>query len=228
MIKILIYSNNKQNIDKIKNFLSNDNFELYSEKLLGNPPDTLKDVKLIIFDVTDIDLKDKDNIKNITKKINQSDITKIIILKPKQKDFLFYQNINFNDFIFYLQIEKELLVRIKSILYRLKITIPKNTIIIDELVLNMDKYQLTINGNPVELTYKEFELLKILIQNQNKVFTRNNLLSVIWSYNFYGGSRTVDVHIRRLRSKIGSPYNQMLKTIRGVGYIFSPPNLTNI
>jgi len=72
------------------------------------------------------------------------------------------------------------------------------------------------------LTFKEYELLKILLENQNKVCSRNKLLSVIWGYDFYGGSRTVDVHMKRLRSKLDTPYNLMLKTIRNVGYMFSP------
>jgi DNA-binding response OmpR family regulator len=81
---------------------------------------------------------------------------------------------------------------------------------------------LAVNGLSIELTFKEYELLKILLENQNKVLSRNKLLSVVWGYDFYGGSRTVDVHMRRLRSKLDAPYNLMLKTVRNVGYMFSP------
>ena len=98
----------------------------------------------------------------------------------------------------------------------------ENCLIFRDLVLNLDKYELSINGEGIELTYKEYELLKLLLENPNKVFSRNNLLSKVWGYDFYGGSRTVDVHMRRLRSKLVAPYIDMLKTVRNVGYMFSP------
>jgi len=71
------------------------------------------------------------------------------------------------------------------------------------------------------LTFKEFEMLKLFMQNENRVFTRMDLLSTVWGYDYYGGSRTVDVHMRKLRAKIPPPYNNMLTTIRNVGYMFS-------
>jgi DNA-binding response OmpR family regulator len=120
------------------------------------------------------------------------------------------------------RLEEELFLRIRFVLASVKILTPKNSLIVDRLVLNLDKYELTVNGLSVELTFKEYELLKILLENQNKVLSRNKLLSVVWGYDFYGGSRTVDVHMRRLRSKLDTPYNLMLKTVRNVGYMFSP------
>ena len=120
------------------------------------------------------------------------------------------------------RLEEELFLRIRLALASVKILTPKNSLVIDQLVLNLDKYELTVNGLSVELTFKEYELLKILLENQNKVLSRNKLLSVVWGYDFYGGSRTVDVHMRRLRSKLDTPYNLMLKTVRNVGYMFSP------
>ncbi len=117
------------------------------------------------------------------------------------------------------RLEEELLLRIRLALAPVKILTPKNSLVVDQLVLNLDKYELTVSGLSVELTFKEYELLKILLENQNKVFSRNKLLSVVWGYDFYGGSRTVDVHMRRLRSKLIS-YNLMLKTVRNVGYMF--------
>jgi DNA-binding response OmpR family regulator len=90
------------------------------------------------------------------------------------------------------------------------------------MVLNLEKYELSVDSRPIVLTYKEFEMFKLLLQNRDRVFTRIDLLSSVWGYDYYGGSRTVDVHMRRLRAKIPPPYNKMLKTIRNVGYMFSP------
>ena len=104
----------------------------------------------------------------------------------------------------------------------MKLIVPADSLVVGDMVLNMEKYELMVDSQVIVLTFKEFEMLKLLMQNKDKVFTRINLLSTVWGYDYYGGSRTVDVHMRRLRAKIPPPYNNMLKTIRNVGYMFSP------
>jgi len=89
-----------------------------------------------------------------------------------------------------------------------------------ELVLNLETYQATIGHRPLDLTYMEYELLKFLAQNPGKVFTREILLSRVWGYEYYGGARTVDVHIRRLRAKLGEEHAGLIQTVRSVGYRF--------
>ena len=74
--------------------------------------------------------------------------------------------------------------------------------------------------SPVRLAYKEFELLKYLSQYPGRVFTRDQLLHEVWGYDYYGGTRTVDVHVRRLRAKLGPDYEQLIGTVRNVGYRF--------
>ncbi len=89
-----------------------------------------------------------------------------------------------------------------------------------ELVLNLETYQATIDSTPLDLTYMEYELLKFLSQNPGRVFTRETLLSRVWGYEYYGGARTVDVHIRRLRAKLGEEHANLIQTVRSVGYRF--------
>ena len=89
-----------------------------------------------------------------------------------------------------------------------------------DLVLNLETYQATIAKRPLDLTYMEYELLKFLAQNPGKVFTREILLSRVWGYEYYGGARTVDVHIRRLRAKLGEEHANLIQTVRSVGYRF--------
>jgi two-component system alkaline phosphatase synthesis response regulator PhoP len=89
-----------------------------------------------------------------------------------------------------------------------------------ELVLNLETYQAAINGQPIDLTYMEYELLKFLVSHPGKVFTRETLLSRVWGYEYYGGARTVDVHIRRLRAKLGEEHAGLIQTVRSVGYRF--------
>ena len=82
-------------------------------------------------------------------------------------------------------------------------------------------YTVTVNHRPLDLTYTEFELLKFLVTHPGRVLTREHLLSEVWGYDYYGGTRTVDVHIRRLRAKLGPEYDSCITTVRNVGYRFS-------
>jgi DNA-binding response OmpR family regulator len=97
------------------------------------------------------------------------------------------------------------------------------TLRLGPLVVNVDTYQVSVAGRLLDLTYKEFELLRFLIQRAGRVFTRSELLSEVWGYNFYGGTRTVDVHVRRLRAKLGPEHEGLIRTVRGVGYLATEP-----
>ncbi|WP_018347575.1 response regulator transcription factor [Longispora albida] len=92
-----------------------------------------------------------------------------------------------------------------------------------ELTIDPDTYAAKVKGQPLDLTYKEFELLKFLAQHPGRVFTRDQLLREVWGYDYFGGTRTVDVHVRRLRAKLGSEYESMIGTVRQVGYKFVTP-----
>jgi DNA-binding response OmpR family regulator len=92
-----------------------------------------------------------------------------------------------------------------------------------ELVIDEATYMARLRGRPLDLTYKEFELLKYLAQHAGRVFTRAQLLQEVWGYDFFGGTRTVDVHVRRLRAKLGTEHEQMIGTVRNVGYKFVQP-----
>lgn len=91
-------------------------------------------------------------------------------------------------------------------------------ITIGELLIDEGTYTARLRGRPLGLTYKEFELLKYLAQHVDRVFTRAQLLQEVWGYDYFGGTRTVDVHIRRLRAKLGPEYESMIGTVRNVGY----------
>jgi DNA-binding response OmpR family regulator len=99
----------------------------------------------------------------------------------------------------------------------------ESTIRLGPLSLNTETYQVVVGGRVLDLTYKEFELLRFLLQRRDRVFTRTELLAEVWGYNFYGGTRTVDVHVRRLRAKLGPEHEALIQTIRGVGYRAAEP-----
>ena len=93
-----------------------------------------------------------------------------------------------------------------------------------EVVIDEDSYTAKIKGRTLDLTFKEFELLKYLAQHPGRVFSRSQLLQEIWGYDYFGGTRTVDVHIRRRRSKLGPEFESVIDTVRNVGYRFSTSN----
>ena len=98
-----------------------------------------------------------------------------------------------------------------------------NTLIHGELMIDCDRYEVTLGGRKVDLTYKEYELLKYLASNPGRVFSREALLRSVWEYDYFGGTRTVDVHIRRLRSKIDDVTHHFIETQWNVGYRFRSP-----
>lgn len=118
---------------------------------------------------------------------------------------------------------KELLARVKAVLRRsdTKESNAEKEIAFPNLTINLSNYELKINGNIVEVPPKELELLYFLASNPNRVFTREQLLEEVWGFDYFGDSRTVDVHIKRLREKLeGVEANWQLKTVWGVGYKF--------
>ena len=115
---------------------------------------------------------------------------------------------------------KELLARIVSVLRRYNINSKVEGEILNHkgITLNLSKHEVLKNNEKIDLTLKEFELLKLLLQYKGKVLSRNYLLDKIWGYEYYGETRTVDVHIRYLRKKIEDDSEKYIETIRGVGY----------
>ena len=95
---------------------------------------------------------------------------------------------------------------------------------IGDLVIDDTTYTARISGRALDLTYKEFELLKFLAQHAGRVFTRSHLVQEVWGYDYFGGSRTVDVHVRRLRAKLGPEHEALIGTVRNVGYKFVRPS----
>lgn len=95
-----------------------------------------------------------------------------------------------------------------------------------DLVIEESSYTARLRGRPLDLTYKEFELLKHLAQHPGRVFTRAQLLQEVWGYDYYGGTRTVDVHVRRLRAKLGPDHEALIGTVRNVGYRLVPERST--
>jgi len=122
----------------------------------------------------------------------------------------------FNDFILYPFRKGELPIRIRRLLN--EDTADQDSIVIGPFRINPKEYSVYLNEEKLDLTYKEFEILRLLAQNRGTVFSRKELLNIIWGMEYIGGTRTVDVHIRRLRGKLGEEFNTVIETVRNVGY----------
>jgi DNA-binding response OmpR family regulator len=115
----------------------------------------------------------------------------------------------------------ELLARLRLLYWRTKRIDSDQAVKVGGLIIDLMNYEVTIDGRPAEVTFKEYELLKFLATHRGRVFTREALLNHVWGYDYYGGTRTIDVHIRRLRAKLGLSYEHLIETVRNVGYRFS-------
>ena len=127
---------------------------------------------------------------------------------------------DFDDFIIGPYGTAEALLRISRILHKHKKATSDEVIAVNGLQLDLVSCEVSVDNRIVDLTFKEFELLKLLATNRGRVFTRDNLLDKIWGYDYFGGDRTVDVHIRRLRSKIEDANHSYIETVRNIGYKF--------
>lgn len=126
----------------------------------------------------------------------------------------------FDDFLLSPFHPRELEARLRHLFYN-ELTAPSSSVVEHAgLRLNLETYQATFGGSPLDLTYMEYELLKYFVQNPGRVFSREVLLSEVWGYEYFGGARTVDVHVRRLRAKLGEEHAHLIETVRSVGYRF--------
>ena len=148
------------------------------------------------------------------------DSLRLAVVRPRGMDELEPSH-QLDDFAVAPLREAELVARVQLLLWRHGRAVGRNTLSAGELVLDVSNYQVFEGGRALTLTFKEFELLRFLMTHTQQVFTRETLLNRVWGYNYYGGSRTVDVHIRRLRSKLEARGRTYLETVRNVGYRFA-------
>ena len=150
----------------------------------------------------------------------------LLLVGPQQLRDLELREDLFDDFCLQPFQLSELDARLKHLFWRVGRGTRPELIEYGPLVLNLETYQAAIGGTPLDLTYMEYELLKFLGSHPGKVFTREVLLSRVWGYEYYGGARTVDVHIRRLRAKLGEEHANLIHTVRSVGYRFGQSRWT--
>lgn len=223
--KVLIVDDEKNIRDLVKYNLEKAGYEIYEAADGQTALEKLnKDIDLVILDLM-LPVIDGLEVCKRIRNNNQLNNTAIIMLtaKDEELDRILGLEIGADDYITKPFSVRELRARIKAVLRRTKKSFAENKkekndlnkYNLGELVLDIQSYEVKQHGKVLNLTPKEFELLRYMVANVNKVLTREILLEKIWGYQYTGDTRTVDVHIRRLRKKIGKEH---IKTIRGLGY----------
>ncbi len=125
-----------------------------------------------------------------------------------------------SDFVVHGATPQECTARVRQLLQDEGSAGQADVITIDGMTLNLATYQVLVAGEPIDFTYLEYALLSFLVRHPGHTFSRDSLLQHVWGFDYYGGSRTVDVHVRRIRAKLGAELAQHLETVRGVGYLW--------
>jgi two-component system, OmpR family, alkaline phosphatase synthesis response regulator PhoP len=224
--KILAVDDEEHIQELIKFNLENSGYKVIC---CGNGTEALKIAKsekpdLVLLDVMLPGIDGYDVCKEIRKDNNISNIPIIMITaKSEELDKILGLELGADDYITKPFSVRELLARVKAVLRRTTIQPMDKSYRFDNIIVDFEKHEVTNDGKRIELTLKEFEVLEILIKNKGRVITRDFLLDKVWGYEYFGETRTVDVHIRHLRQKIEEDDKnpRYIETIRGVGYRFN-------
>jgi two-component system, OmpR family, alkaline phosphatase synthesis response regulator PhoP len=224
--KILAVDDEEHIQELIKFNLENSGYKVIC---CGNGMEALKIAKsekpdLVLLDVMLPGIDGYDVCKEIRKDNNISNIPIIMITaKSEELDKILGLELGADDYITKPFSVRELLARVKAVLRRTTIQPMDKSYRFDNIIVDFEKHDVTKDGKRIELTLKEFEVLEILIKNKGRVITRDFLLDKVWGYEYFGETRTVDVHIRHLRQKIEEDDKnpRYIETIRGVGYRFN-------
>lgn len=167
-----------------------------------------------------VEMSDAEAARNVIQEIKQRKSVPVIALAPKGKLSGIGSSIDIDDFVTMPCDVEELAVRIKRLLGDTVYAEQGELVRCGSLMIDLARCEVTSGGRLIDLTFREYELLKFLASNRGRVFTRDALLDKVWGYDYLGGDRTVDVHIRRLRSKIEDANSSFIDTVRNIGYRF--------
>ncbi|WP_449036767.1 response regulator transcription factor [Phascolarctobacterium sp.] len=226
MKKILIADDNKQITTILSGYAKKEGFEpviaLDGAEALDKYLQYEHEIAVVLLDVM---MPEIDGFE-VCRRLRKESMVPIIMITARGEDYdkIMGLDIGADDYVIKPFSAPEVMARVRAVLRRLGAQEPANvqTLSYANLYINLEKYAVQINGEDVPLTKKEIELLWTLAKNSTKVFSRDNLLDSIWGYDYFGDSRTVDSHIKRLRAKLDKYEHPLweIKTIWGVGYRF--------
>ena len=226
MRKILIADDNKQITTILSSYAKKEGLEpiiaLDGAEALEKFSQQEQEISMVLLDV----MMPKLDGFEVCRRLRQQSMVPIIMITARGEDYdkIMGLDIGADDYVIKPFSASEVMARVRAVLRRIQPQEPasKNSLGVANLFINLDKYQVQIGGEEVPLTKKEIELLWTLAKNSTKVFSRDNLLDSIWGIDYFGDSRTVDSHIKRLRAKLDKYEHEKwdIKTIWGVGYRF--------
>lgn len=218
--RVLVITDRSQQIAKLTLELAQSGFTCiaapYSERTIEQITEQPLTTVLVDMDNT----MAQPELWELPQRIRQKINIPIITLISREIISKFNSNLDIDDFLVKPWEPTELTVRIKRVLRRKNSMGGGDLIKHSDLVIDLTKYQVSLSGRLITLTFREFQLLKFLASNPGSVFSRETLLNKVWGWDYYGGDRTVDVHVRRLRSKIEDKNHSFIETIRSIGYRF--------
>jgi DNA-binding response OmpR family regulator len=220
MFRVLIVADGSEHVKELSLGLAEKGF-LCSIASAGD--DSLKDVGTLSADLVVVAVDGAapgSEMRNLPKRLKESTRMPVVTLLSSKSLDVLDSVVDVDDFVMEPWSTNEVTARVRRILHRKPDEDNKNLISCGDLLIDVAKCEVVFRGMLVDLTFREYELLKFLVSNKGKVFSRDALLDKVWGYDFYGGDRTVDVHIRRLRSKIEDSDHVFIDTLRNIGYRF--------
>ena len=220
MLKALIVTDEKGRVARLGSELAHAgllcSIDSYSEKVIEKVNDQAPDLVFVAIDGA----ATSSEAMSIAQSIKKDSHLPVIALLSREALSRLDSSLAADDFVIEPWDAAEVLARAKRILGKTKDAVELEIIECGELTIDLARYEVYVSDRLIELTFKEYELLRFLACNKGRVFTRETLLNEVWGYDYYGGDRTVDVHIRRLRSKIEDPTHTFIETVRNIGYKF--------
>ena len=219
-LKILVVDDESRMRKLVKDFLTKKNFQVLEA---GNGEEAMdifyeeKDIALIILDV----MMPKMDGWEVCREIRQNSNVPIIMLTARsdERDELLGFDLGVDEYISKPFSPKILVARVEAILRRTGQNNPEDVISAGGIVIDKAAHLATVDGKPMELSFKEFELLTYFLENQGIALSREKILNSVWNYDYFGDARTIDTHVKKLRSKMGDK-GEYIKTVWGMGYKF--------
>ena len=219
-LKILVVDDESRMRKLVKDFLTKKNFQVLEA---GNGEEAMdifyeeKDIALIILDV----MMPKMDGWEVCREIRKNSKVPIIMLTARsdERDELLGFDLGVDEYISKPFSPKILVARVEAILRRTGQNNPEDVISAGGIVIDKAAHLATVDGKPMELSFKEFELLTYFLENQGIALSREKILNSVWNYDYFGDARTIDTHVKKLRSKMGDK-GEYIKTVWGMGYKF--------
>ena len=220
-LKILVVDDENRMRKLLKDFLVKSGYEVLEAEDGEKAVDTflmVKDIVLIILDV----MMPKMDGWEVCREIRKNSKVPIIMLtaKSSESDELKGFELGVDEYISKPFSPKILVARVEAVLRRSNVVTAEEILCAGDITIDKSAHLVKVDGNEIELSYKEFELLTYFVENQGIALSREKILNNVWNYDYYGDARTIDTHVKKLRSKLGKKGGEYIKTIWGMGYKF--------